>query len=361
MLLNASWGKIIKTETGEKKWVLTHEDFYSKKPLSKDELICYQKYIVNKYKKKSQKIKGFKDKFKNNFFNKGEPGEKLGPNFEKLKKIVILPDFIKKYYKNKKDKNSIDENMKKILNDLKKNLHDDHISIIPSFFKVIVYLKKINIEFSIIFKTFGNDLPLIKKEFNYFIKGQHPLYNGKYGSKELIFPKKNEEEFYLMNNEHFGRYFRKSKDFNETCLLKGNHVFEETLENALKKKTKNKLEMFDTFEKIYENKIECLKNNFALGLRDDYNFIKPHLNKGSYEGTGKLFLINSKNENLHEIFFDDNLGEGSKNMVDVWDVDKKVRIPLAECWGKYLVPVDTLQAIVDEDYFIKQIQNIIFV
>lgn len=249
--------------------------------------------------------------------------------------------------------------MKKVLNDLKKNLHDDHISIIPSFFKAMVFLKNSKIEYSIIFKTFGNDLPLIIKEFNYFIKGDHPLYSGKYGTKELKFPQKNEEEFYLMSDEHLGRYFRKSKNLDETVLLRGNHIKEKTLEKALEKKAQKKLEILDTFEKIYHHKIHCLKDNFALGLRDDYNFIKPHLNKGSHHGTGKLFLVNSKDKDLHEIFFDDNLGEGSKNMVDIWDIGRKERIPIDKCWGKYLVPVDTIQAMLDEDYFINLIKNII--
>lgn len=53
------------------------------------------------------------------------------------------------------------------------------VFLLPSFLKLIVYLKKNKRNFSIIFRTFGDDAENIKIEFNNFCDGLHPCYSGK--------------------------------------------------------------------------------------------------------------------------------------------------------------------------------------
>jgi hypothetical protein len=53
--------------------------------------------------------------------------------------------------------------------------------IIPSFFKLLMYLKKTKQEFAICFRTFGQDLKKVVFEMDKFAKGEHPCFNGRNG------------------------------------------------------------------------------------------------------------------------------------------------------------------------------------
>ena len=48
--------------------------------------------------------------------------------------------------------------------------------IIPSFFRLVEFLAEKNINFNILFRTFGNDITNVCEEFNMFCAGQHPAY-----------------------------------------------------------------------------------------------------------------------------------------------------------------------------------------
>lgn len=59
--------------------------------------------------------------------------------------------------------------------------------LIPSFFRTLTFLKKNKREFSICFRTFGHDLPLVTYEFNLFCQGQHPCFSGRNGTPLVKF------------------------------------------------------------------------------------------------------------------------------------------------------------------------------
>ena len=48
-------------------------------------------------------------------------------------------------------------------------------NIVPSFFRLIASLHRRNVDFKIVFRTFGMDIPNIATEFNLFCTGEHPL------------------------------------------------------------------------------------------------------------------------------------------------------------------------------------------
>ena len=56
---------------------------------------------------------------------------------------------------------------------------DGKYYIIPSFFRMIMYLKKKKEEFSIVFNSFGSELDNCVYEFNKFCQGEHPCFNGR--------------------------------------------------------------------------------------------------------------------------------------------------------------------------------------
>jgi len=59
--------------------------------------------------------------------------------------------------------------------------------LIPSFFRTLIFLKKQKREFSVIFRTFGEDLEKVKWEFNRFCDGNHPCFSGRNGTPSIKF------------------------------------------------------------------------------------------------------------------------------------------------------------------------------
>lgn len=51
--------------------------------------------------------------------------------------------------------------------------------IIPSFFRMLMFLKKQKKEFAVAFRTFGSELDNVVYEFNKFCQGEHPCFNGR--------------------------------------------------------------------------------------------------------------------------------------------------------------------------------------
>jgi hypothetical protein len=51
----------------------------------------------------------------------------------------------------------------------------------------MMYLKQLNRDFSIVFRTFGSDIDNVIWEFNKFCSGEHPCFNGKNGTPIVKF------------------------------------------------------------------------------------------------------------------------------------------------------------------------------
>ena len=71
---------------------------------------------------------------------------------------------------------------------------------------------------------------------------------------------------------------------------------------------------------------------------------------------GKPLFIDQADYQTHHIFFDDNANEGEDCIVDVRDVITKEIIPYEKFINKYVVKVEPNRAILEVDYFIKQIE-----
>jgi len=68
-------------------------------------------------------------------------------------------------------------------------VQDDDVRcfLLPSFFKLLLNLRKQKRNFALIFRTFGSDLEGIKLEFNRFCEGTHPLFDGNNGTTQVKF------------------------------------------------------------------------------------------------------------------------------------------------------------------------------
>ena len=155
-----------------------------------------------------------------NFFSPGEIGEKYEKVFNKLYRALDLPKGAKSQF------NYPEELVDKILrgeplwddSPLKKDSDDEDADyeterealkgppkltdeekrcmqlygegkyhILPSFFRTLIFLKKQKRDFSVCFRTFGQDLSDVIWEFNEFSNGNHPCFNGKNGTPLIKF------------------------------------------------------------------------------------------------------------------------------------------------------------------------------
>jgi hypothetical protein len=96
--------------------------------------------------------------------------------------------------------------------------------IIPSFFKLISYFHENDIDFRIIFRTFGSDIDKVKEEFNLYCEGKHPLFpvNDVLNKSDIDKNISNESEN-LSKDNHLdgldGNNKNKSRQENEECSI----------------------------------------------------------------------------------------------------------------------------------------------
>ena len=147
-----------------------------------------------------------------NFIKPGCPGAKFKSAFDKMLKCLTLPKPVRESlgvvggeslasFDSKPDmpindptQNTIIESTLNALDSqrevnnehekqmLRKCFQEGYYHLVPSFFKMLIHLKKQKQEFSVVFRTFGSDLENVVLEFNKFCQGEHPCFNGKNGT-----------------------------------------------------------------------------------------------------------------------------------------------------------------------------------
>ena len=101
------------------------------------------------------------------FFTKHGLADKLRGEYDKIIKNLTLPKYIQEYYeKAEQSKEGSDDRHDDVLQTLKENFSENKLCIFPSFYKFLIYLRKQKIEFGLIVRTFGSDLPIVVNELN---------------------------------------------------------------------------------------------------------------------------------------------------------------------------------------------------
>lgn len=114
-------------------------------------------------------------------FNENEKDLKVGKN--EIKRDGGCEDKNVLNHDNEKEKkttintpNTEDINKKESTTIIENIIQSGYYHIIPSFFKLISYFHENDIDFRIIFRTFGSDIDKVKEEFNIYCEGNHPLF-----------------------------------------------------------------------------------------------------------------------------------------------------------------------------------------
>jgi len=106
---------------------------------------------------------------------------------------------------------------------------------------------------------------------------------------------------------------------------------------------------------IYVNLIESLQKVCAFAIQDDYSYWAA--NGEAAEG-GKLLLIDDADYETQHIFFDDNLSDNpAHSIIDIRDLITGEPVSYKRAINKFVVRVESDKAILENDYFIKKIEE----
>ena len=96
--------------------------------------------------------------------------------------------------------------------------------LIPSFYRLLMYMKKQKREFAIVFNTFGHDMDDVVYEFNKFCSGEHPCFNGRNGSPLVKMDgSKNQKDYRIQAPEQRVTMYRTGDGINEVVQVCGEH------------------------------------------------------------------------------------------------------------------------------------------
>lgn len=94
-------------------------------------------------------------------------GGKLAAEYEKIKKCLALPKFLSEAYKKLDQGTNLDDaELQKVMEKFRSNFSEEQYFIVPSFYKLIIYLRKIKKEFGLVLRSFDHSLDEFSMEFN---------------------------------------------------------------------------------------------------------------------------------------------------------------------------------------------------
>lgn len=106
---------------------------------------------------------------------------------------------------------------------------------------------------------------------------------------------------------------------------------------------------------MYVSFMETIQKSCSYALQDDPTYWEA---KGKASSAGKLFLVDESDFGTQHIFFDDTIGEDSEaNEVDIRNLVTGEPISYQNAINKYMVRVETHKAILENDYFVKRIEE----
>ena len=343
------WGKIDK-ETN--KWILYNDKITIQRPNNDPELITYFDYLKKNIKTKTPeeipdnnerskinlKIKKKWEEICEHFFDKGQPGEILYPKYiEIVKKLRI----------SEKDMKNIEKN------EIFKKLYENNFRFIfPSLFQLLIELQKKRRLFTIIFRTFGKDYFDLSLEFNSFCEGKHPFY------KDIYFDGTHNSHDHRIKKEATGSFHRLlNDDVNNIYLVIGEYDHPElnSPEELYKYYSKNKIiKGGENIFKYINDFSTDDKNNNSFFISDDFLAWFKHDRKKEY---GKPMFFDPDNKKYHVIFFDDNIENKPTSIVDCKNIKNSKSFDNKEVIGKYLIKVDSVEAAINDNYFINKIKE----
>ena len=291
----------------------------------------------------------------------------LAEDFKNCWKTMKVPGFLEKLIAKVRDQKEEEDNEEeKVVRQLLEVFSEGFFSIFPSLFNALIELKEQSLEFAVILQTFGKDMPLITKELNFFFAGEHPLYNGRNGTTRFRLEAKQGESVQFEPGLS-GRFLRQSTEKDGVVFAFGGVVQEDTIQDLearlvpeeetscslfRHKESETLYRVHRDFQSIYAELAEARKRSRAAALRHDHRFWRDSRSMLH----AKLFLVDSSDRSVLQLFFDDLANEDERSVVDTWDICSGQRICPKAQYANTVFKADTARAMIDLRYFAKLIE-----
>ena len=327
----ASWGHVIE---GGRRWVWNGEA--PSLCCGDPEAVVYGDFVRGR-----REFKRRRWAMKRDFIKPGQPGAPLRPYFEELMAALALPEAAKAALEGQAWAREA-------------GLHQGRVRLLPSFFALLRHLQGEGRAVSLVFRTYGSDIPEIAVELNAFCEGRHPLHpevrmdGGGEGADMRLD---------LDDPTRFGAIHRGGHGGDEAdavLLALG------TLENP-EGRDRPPYPCPRSFFEARAHRAITAPGDFrahlgqgagTIGLRDDYAYWA----RGRFASlAGKPMFIDPADTKVHEIFFDDNVFAEDPRIVDVRDLASGRPLPLSQTRDRHLVRVSPYNAVLEERYFIERL------
>ena len=221
--------------------------------------------------------------------------------------------------------------------------------IFPSFFNAMTQLFKANRKFTIVFRTFGSDLERIRNAMNEFASGNHPQYRYD-GCEEMLIPTSR-----MWKGRYGNGLYPPEGKKSITSKSEANY----TLTSQNEKNCKTTLDK----EEDIINALESRNiPRSAVACQDHYEWWKFH---DYIPSSGKPMWITEDDESVQHIFFDDCIHKSALDSIvsvrhrkSAGDVFKFMNgEEIINLHGFNLVRVQTIDAIMDHNYFLNKIKE----
>lgn len=235
--------------------------------------------------------------------------------------------------------------------------------ILPAFFRLLQHLHARSTRFNLVFRTYGDDLAHIAKEFNCFCEGRHPFFqlndslprmDGSDGSVDRRIHLSQQRG----NGEahHFGTFLRSDE---LTALIMGTFeqpkADDEPHDLSFYEQSLSKLQVVTGISAIHEFLTSKWRAQQAtLAIRDFYPFWFRNCEDAR---ASKLMTMDPSDDETHVMFFDDNILPHEPHIVDARDARDGTPLDFLERTKDiHLLRVESLEAICNDSFFIERFE-----
>eukprot|EP00927_Polykrikos_kofoidii_P072010 TRINITY_DN68187_c0_g1_i1.p1 TRINITY_DN68187_c0_g1~~TRINITY_DN68187_c0_g1_i1.p1 ORF type:complete len:603 (-),score=111.99 TRINITY_DN68187_c0_g1_i1:589-2343(-) len=242
--------------------------------------------------------------------------------------------------------------------------------ILPAFYRSLLLLQEQKRSFSVVFRSFGKDLPVLVQEFNAFCEGKHNIFPG------ARFDGTTDAPDLRVTHDCLGSWVRSDNDFYgmvwgaleiEEDLVAGLKEAkggppEEAVRNVVAKlnaqrEAKNASDMFRETVGLTAVSAELQARTAkpcCLALRDYFPYWSANNQVGIF---GKPLVVDLYDESRLDIFFDDNIIPAGldSGIIDVRYGSKALQAPYSRQY--YLVRAEALSALQDQHWFYNKIME----
>ena len=163
--------------------------------------------------------------------------------------------------------------------------------LIPSFYRLMMYMKKQKREFAVVFNTFGSELDNVVYEFNKFCSGEHPAFNGRNGASLVKFDgSKHQKDLRIRDPSQRVHMYRTGDNINETIQVMGEHERKPGTEYGHLNMINDDEETYVVRDHLeqFQGNLETLKKFGSMAVSEDYSSWEA---SGRQNSRAKLLLL----------------------------------------------------------------------